>query len=617
MKLFAPVCAATIGLALAHSTQAEEVVITATRIPTLASSVIPAVTVYSRAEIEASGAWSLADLIARQPGVEIGRNGGQGAVTSFFLRGAESKNVLVLVDGQRMRDGVTQSSLAENIPLELVERVEVIRGNVSALYGDGAVGGVILVTTQSGQAGEGRSEGARQSQGQRRLSLGVGNEAARSLGLGLSAPLGQARVQLGLSHVATRGASATDPAKTFSQDPSDPDRDPYERTAAQLSLRTPALGGALSLSQQSTWAHLRFDNDWMGLDPRQASLAELSGLSWQGPLLSGWSQTLSLQRAEHRIETSTGTRNQTETQQASWSVSGVLGPGRLLAGLEQREDERSPADGATASRRTSSQFVTWMFDPRGVPLSAQLALRQDEPSDLQSRLTYLVGVGWRLSPTTRLTASLSTAFRVPDGYALSTNPDLVAEDTRSAELGLSWQAPGGEGLRLVAFQGRTQNPIVYDETYTARNLAEMKNRGLELEGTLPLQGSWQLRLSLTGQDPRSPLAVFGAVVQPTVWVQSARRAKWYGEARVEGRWQGTALEARLSGASSRRNTDSDPIESERLAGYALVSFTAQRSLADGLRAQLALDNLLNQPYSLASGYPAPGRRLLLTLRWQG
>jgi len=616
MKLFAPVCAATISLALAHSTQAEEVVITATRIPTLASSVIPAVTVYSRAEIEASGAWSLADLIARQPGVEIGRNGGQGAVTSFFLRGAESKNVLVLVDGQRMRDGLTQSSLAENIPLELVERVEVIRGNVSALYGDGAVGGVILVTTQSGQAGEGRSVGDRGSQGQRRLSLGVGNEAARSLGLGLSAPLGQAQVQLGLSHVATRGASATDPAKTFSQDPSDLDRDPYERTAAQLSLRTPALGGSLSLSHQSTWSHLRFDNDWMGPDPRQASLAELSGLGWQGPLLSGWSQTLSLQRAEHRIETNTGTRNRTETHQSSWSVSGELGPGRLLAGLEQREDERSPADGATASRRTRSQFVTWMFDPRDVALSAQLALRQDEPSDLQSRLTYLAGVGWRLSPTTRLTASLSTAFRVPDGYALSTNPDLVAEDTRSAELGLNWQAPGGEGLRLVAFQGRTQNPIVYDETYTARNLAEMKNRGLELEGTLPLQGSWQLRLSLTGQDPRSPLAVYGAVVQPTVWVQSARRARWFGEMRIEGRWQGTLMALRVSGASGRRNTDSDPIESERLGGFGLASITAQRRLSEGLSANLAMDNLLGHRYSLAAGYPAQGRRLMLTLRWR-
>ncbi|MEY2776105.1 MAG: Vitamin transporter BtuB precursor [Pseudomonadota bacterium] len=606
MKLPVSLCAAGLCLTLLAPARANEVVITATRIPTLASSVIPAVTVYSRAEIEASGAWSLADLIANQPGVEIGRNGGEGAVTSFFLRGAESKNVLVLVDGQRMRDGVTQSSLAENIPLDLVERVEVIRGNVSALYGDGAVGGVILVTTRNDQL----------AQSSRRISLGLGNEAARRIGLSLAAPLGSAQVQLGLSHVALRGASATDPSKTFSTDPSDADRDPYERTAIQLGVNASTLGGRLAASHQSTWSHLRFDNDWMGMDPRQASLAELSSLGWTGPLAGDWQQTLSVQRAEHRIETNTGSRNLTETVQTSWTLSGAVGPGRLLAGLELRDDDRSPADGETATRSTPSQFVTWMFDPRTSALSAQIALRHDEPSDLRSRVTYLAGLGWRLNGSTRLTASVSTAFRVPDGYALSTNPALLPEDTRSAELGLHWQPPNGGRLSLVVFKGRTDNPIFYDDTYTARNLAEMKNQGLELEATVPLQASWQLRMSLTGQNPKSPLAIYGAVVQPTVWVQSARRAKWFGETRLEGRLQNTQLVLKLSGASARRNTDSDPMESDRLAGYALASITAQRRLGRGLSAGLSLNNLLDHRYSLAEGYPAQGRRMMLNLHWQ-
>ncbi|CAM8640437.1 BtuB Outer membrane cobalamin receptor protein [Burkholderiales bacterium] len=586
---------------------AQEVLITATRLPTLASSVIPAVTVYGREEIEASGAWSLADLIARQPGVEMGRNGGQGAVTSFFLRGAESKNVLVLLDGQRMRDGVTQSALAENIPLELIERVEVIRGNVSALYGDGAVGGVILVTTCS-ESSSGTFK---------RVSLGVGQESSRELGLSLGSQVAGLALQMGLSHVATRGGSSTDPSKTFSPDPTDGDRDPYERTAAQFSVGLPLGRGQLRLSQQSTWAHVRFDNDWMGLDPRQSASADLSAIQWSGPLQGEWSQSLSLQRAEHLIETNTGTRNQTKTQQISWSLSGPLGPGKWMGGLENRTDERSPADGDTGSREIRGFFMTWMMDSRDSALSTQIALRHDDPDDLRARSTYMAGLGWRLSPSTRLTTSLATAFRVPDGYALSTNPGLQPEDTRSVDVGLDWRGPQGQSLKLVAFQGRTTNPIVYDESYTARNLSEMKNTGLELEALVPLHPRWQLRVHLTGQNPRSPQAVYGAVVQPTVWVQSARRAKWFGDAQLEGRWRGSDLRLKISGASARRNTDSDGLGEAQLAGYALVSVGIRRPIRRDLRMQLHIENLLNQDYSLAAGYPGQGRKAMLSLRWQG
>ncbi len=607
MKRFSPLRVAALGLVFASPALAQEVIITATRIPTTASSVIPSVTVYGRTEIESSGALSLADLIARQPGVEMGRNGGQGAVTSFFLRGAESKNVLVLVDGQRMRDGVTQSSLAENIPLELVERVEVIRGNVSALYGDGAVGGAILITTRSSPSGSGHKT----------VQAGIGTESSRTLGLSLGAPIGSVQAQLGLSHVATHGSSATDPSKTFSTDPSDRDRDPYERTAAQIGLGAPLLGGRIQWTQQSTWAHVRFDNDWMGLDPRQASTASLSGLVWSGPLAGSWTQELSVQQARHSLRTSSGADQQTRTQQTGWRVNGPFASGRLLAGLEHRRDTRSPSDGETGERTTPSQFVTWMLDTTATAVTAQLALRRDAPEDLRSRNTYLLGLGWRLSSTTRVTSTVSTAFRVPDGYALSTNPALQPEDTRSTDLGLSWQQSSGESLRLVAFTGRTLNPIVYDEAYTARNLAEIKNRGIELEAILPLTGPWQLRLGMTAQDPKSPLAVYGAVVQPTVWVQSARRAKWFGDVQLEGRWQGTDLRLRLSGAGQRRNTDSDLLDAAPLGGYALISVQLQRPVRPGLSAQLTVDNLTDQSYSLATGYPGEGRRAMVSLRWRG
>ena len=119
----------------------DPVVISAALVEQKLSEVIPSVTVITRQDIDQSGALSLADLVRTEPGVEIGRNGGLGGLTSFFLRGAESRNVLILIDGVRMRDGVTQAALAEHIPLGLVDRIEIVRGTVSALYGDAAVGG--------------------------------------------------------------------------------------------------------------------------------------------------------------------------------------------------------------------------------------------------------------------------------------------------------------------------------------------------------------------------------------------------------------------------------------------------------------------------------------------
>ncbi|MFL2656419.1 MAG: TonB-dependent receptor [Burkholderiaceae bacterium] len=109
---------------------------------------VTSVNVISKVEIERSGAKSIGDLLKGQNGVEVGQSGGLGSQTSFFLRGTESRNALVFIDGVRVRDSITQSSLAENIPLALVSKIEIIRGNVSALYGDGAIGGVINIFTK-------------------------------------------------------------------------------------------------------------------------------------------------------------------------------------------------------------------------------------------------------------------------------------------------------------------------------------------------------------------------------------------------------------------------------------------------------------------------------------
>ena len=130
-----------------RATQLDPITVSGSGLEQRLSKTFSNISIFNREDIEQSGVKSLADLLQNRSSVQVGRNGGLGGVTSFFLRGSESRNVLVLLNGVRLRDELTQSSLAENIPLDLVERIEVIPGNLSSVYGEGAIGGVINIRT--------------------------------------------------------------------------------------------------------------------------------------------------------------------------------------------------------------------------------------------------------------------------------------------------------------------------------------------------------------------------------------------------------------------------------------------------------------------------------------
>ena len=145
-----------LSLAIAASVQAQvieinPVVVSASRIEQPLSEVLSSVSVITRQDIEKSQAASLADLLQGEAGFEFGRNGGPGTTTSFFLRGQESKNLVVLIDGVRSQTDGNGSLTNIDVPLSQIERVEILRGNAGALYGEAAIGGVINVITRAGK----------------------------------------------------------------------------------------------------------------------------------------------------------------------------------------------------------------------------------------------------------------------------------------------------------------------------------------------------------------------------------------------------------------------------------------------------------------------------------
>ena len=133
----------------------KEVVVTATRVEQPLADVLASVSVISRSDIDKAQAQSLAELLASEAGLEFARNGGPGTVTSFFLRGQESRNTVILIDGVRTQVDQLGALQITDMPLAMIEKIEVLKGNASALYGDAAVGGVINIFTRGAAAKSG------------------------------------------------------------------------------------------------------------------------------------------------------------------------------------------------------------------------------------------------------------------------------------------------------------------------------------------------------------------------------------------------------------------------------------------------------------------------------
>lgn len=215
-----PLLASALLLAISPALQAQErinlddIVVTAARTPLPKESVTADVTVIDRAEIERAGVSSLTNLLSRQPGVQISTNGGMGNTSSVFLRGTASEQLVVLIDGLRVNSATLGTTSFENLPLAQIERIEILRGPASSLYGADAVGGVIQIFTKKSKHGKPIAHAA----------LGLGSYDTASAEAGLSAGNQNTQFGVNVSSYDTNGFSAI---RSTTPDVQDRDNDAY------------------------------------------------------------------------------------------------------------------------------------------------------------------------------------------------------------------------------------------------------------------------------------------------------------------------------------------------------------------------------------------------------
>ena len=202
--------------------QLQEIVVSATRTPTRADELVGDVVVINRAEIEKMLGRTLPEILARVPGVQFSSNGGLGKNSSVNIRGSEARHTILLIDGVRYGSATTGTPAWDNIPIDMIERIEIVKGPASALYGSDAVGGVVQIFMRKGF--QGFSPYA---------SATLGSEKFRQLATGFTGGAGAVSYSLGVQKTREAGFSATNPRVGANYNP---DRDGCDQNALNATV---------------------------------------------------------------------------------------------------------------------------------------------------------------------------------------------------------------------------------------------------------------------------------------------------------------------------------------------------------------------------------------------
>lgn len=588
-------------------------VITASRTGTSPVSIASS-SVFTRDQIERQQAGSMPELLQRLAGVSVTSNGGRGKSTSVSIRGTSDKHVLVLIDGIRVGSATSGSAALQSIPVEQIERIEIVRGPRSSLYGSEAMGGVIQIfTRRGGDAGF-----------KPYFAVGAGSRSSYSGSAGLAGGQGSGWFNLGVASGFTDGINARTYRASVPK-AYEPDADAYRELSAQLRAgyrfdNDIEVDGSWLQSENHGDFDTRSTGGTTGRDAySDGSLQAVSGRMRFSPL-AFWGVTLQAGHSEDLSENFQDdrfySRFDTRRDSLSWQNDLSFGEAQMLSlGMDYQEDRiDSSGNYIEDSRYRRGYFIQYQaaFGRHGV----QAGLRSDNDEFFGSHDTGSLGYSFDLSDALTLTAAFGTAYRAPtfnDLYypvsaSFAGNPDVQPEESESYELGIRGSHGWGE-WSVHAYENQIEDLIVWAGSSPMRpdNVDVARIRGIETTVATVLAG-WDVAANLTVMDPQDrSKANHGHLLQ--------RRAKRQLNLSLDRQYGAIGLGGSLYAASERFDKATN-VDESRMPSYALVDLRSEYRFDDAWRLQVKLANLFDRQYETTQTYEQPGRAVYFTLRYQ-
>lgn len=593
------------------ATALDDVIVTASRTPQARDAALAAVTVITREDIERRAPASLPELLRGMPGISVSANGGPGKQATTFLRGTESDHALVLVDGVRIGSVTSGSAAFQDIPVEQIERIEVVRGPFSSLYGADALGGVIHIFTRRPHDSFDPS-----------FNIGSGNYGTQRAGAGIGGRGETADdkggwYQVHAAYEATDGYDSyrDNPGNPFDDFDLNPDRDGYRNRSLSV-----GAGHRFNRAWDIEARALRTEgnNKYDGFNDESDVVQQVLGGRVRYAPTQDVTLSLNVGRNDDLSDNFTrGVPNgYFNSRRSTGSLQGDfnLGEGVWTLGYDWRRDEvdsDTPFD--VEKRITRGLFGQWQ--QRFGAHSLQVGARRDDDTQFGGKSTGSARWGWDFTEALRLTASYGTAYRSPTFndlyFPFFGNEALEPESSRSAEIGLRGKHAWGEWT-VNAFETHIDDLISYDPTPTPErpfgqpgNIEEARIRGTEATIETTAFG-WTLQGNVTVLDPRN---TGGGLDDGNLLPRRSRINARIDADRNVGRF---SIGASVTGTGQRYD---DPANLLRLPGYATTDLRVGYTFADAWTLQVNANNVFDKTYETAMFYPQPGRNWFVSLRY--
>ena len=563
-----------------------EIIVTAKRFESSIKNTPHAVSFITKEDIESSQYKSISEAIGALPGVYVARSGTLGGNTTTFIRGSESNHTLILLDGVRVTTESDGTAALGQIPLTSVERIEVIRGGASIIYGADAVGGVINIITNRVM-----------DTPQTTVTTKFGAFESYLTSISHQQVIKNTRIAIDLEHQATRGFDA----KTSLNTPEDDDG--YDLTGFQISLDRRFNDIDLMLKAGNWAGDSNYDDGWSGDTRRLDSnfLTVGAGVNRGRHSLKTTASTRHNYATDYYAGTpkALGSKSKVNQESLNLSLQSVFSPNYThTVGVDYAHEN-------TGDDKHESNGLYWLGEFFIDEQTFQLGARNDSGSHYGNNNTWSLGYINRTSQTSEIYANYRTSFSAPtfldtNAQFYSSVPDLSPEIAKSAEIGTRLKLDTQTALELALFQTHFTDKIQYDfASGTMSNISTAQANGFEVTMNR-VSGNFELDISYTYTDSQDDK---GALLFKRPIDQASLKLKYSlgddADIQLSSDYIGGLM---TSGAKS---TDE----------YTLWSSAYNRKINEELNFGIRIDNLLDEKYSPLFGYNARPRYIEATLRY--